>query len=93
MNDVTGLPTISRNMVKKSDFCGFIAMRLHSFRLIDHDEMRILIERFYQIGISHRDSFIRIVLCVKGQANPITFFNRTLPINSFSIDKDMFFRA
>ena len=67
--------------------------RHHSFRLIDHDEMLILIERLYQTGISHRDNLFRVVLCIKGQANLITFFNRTLPINSLSIDEDVLFRA
>ena len=80
-------------MVKKSNFCGFITMRFHSFRLIDHDEMLILVERLYQISISHRDNFFRVVHPVKGQANLVAFFNRTLPINSFSIDEDMLFRA
>lgn len=80
-------------MVKQGYLCRIITMRLHPLGFIDNDEMLILIERLYQIGVSHRDGFIRIVLCVKGQANFIAFFNWALPINGFSVDEHVFFRT
>lgn len=80
-------------MVKQGYFCRLITMRLHPLGFIDNDEMLILIERLYKTGFPHENSFIRIVLCVKGQANFIAFFNWTLPINGLSVDEYVFFRA
>ena len=44
VDDIAGLSDIAWYMVEQSDFCRIIAVAFHAVRLIDNDEMFVLIE-------------------------------------------------
>ena len=52
-------------MVEKSNFCRLIGMGFHTFRLIDDDDMLILIEFFDQTRVSGWELLFRVIVGIK----------------------------
>ena len=91
VDHIAGLAHIGGNMIEEGDFCWLIAVGLHALRLVDNDEVLILIELLHQTGIPLRDAFLRIIFLIKGQFQHIASANRALPVNHLAIDPDLLF--
>ena len=73
-------------MVEQSDFCRLIAVAFHAVRLIDNDEMLVLIELFDQTRLACREFFFWIILFVKGQLNAVARLDQVLPVDGLTVD-------
>ena len=65
-------------------------MAFHTLRLIDDDEMLVLIKLLDQMRLASREFFFWIVLFVKGQLNAVARLDQVLPVDGFSVDQDVF---
>ena len=89
MHDVAGRSNIAGNMVEKGNFCRLIGMGFHAFRLINDDDMLILIEFFDQTRVSGWELFFRVIVRVKDQLDLVSFLNGALPVDGLAIDQDV----
>ena len=64
-------------------------MGFHAFRLIDDDDMLILIEFFDQTRVSAGSSF-RVIVRVKDQLDLVSFLNGALPVDGLAMTKTCF---
>ena len=85
MNDVTGLPTVGRNMVKEGDFTRLVGMCLHAFRFVNDDKMLILIEAVHQLRLTKGNGLLRIIVFIEKECKLITGSDGILPATSLSI--------
>lgn len=61
-------------------------MAFHTLRLIDDDEMLVLIKLLDQTRLASRKFFFWIVLFVKDQLNAVVRLDQVLPVDGFSVD-------
>ena len=77
-------------MVEQSDFCRFVSVTFHALRLIDDDEMLVLIKLLDQMRLASGEFFFWIVFFVKGQLNAVARLDQVLPVDGFSVDQNVF---
>ena len=61
-------------------------MAFHTLRLIDDDEMLVLIKLLDQTRLASRKFFFWIVLFVNGQLNAVARLDQVLPVDGLSVD-------
>ena len=91
MNDITGLPNISGDMIKKGDFIWLIGVCFHAFWFVYDDEVLIFIEAFDQASIPCQEILFFIIFRIKGEGELVISLKHRLPMDSLPIDLDMFF--
>ena len=73
-------------MVEQSDFCRLIAVAFHAVRLVDDDEMLVLVELLDQMRLASREFFFWIILFVKGQLDVVTRLDQSLPMDGLTVN-------
>lgn len=57
MNDIASLPNVGRDMIEKAISFWLVTVSFHSLRLVDDNEMLVLINLLNEVWIAQRISF------------------------------------